>query len=405
MSAEDEVSQWMEAVSGAGWNWYVKYLAGNDTFRTSGHQAGPYVPKPVIFRLFPALNRPDRDNPRHRFHAAIDSHGMAAELTAIWYNNKLRGGTRDECRITGWGGIASPILDPEATGSLCLFAVNEEAGRDQDECRIWLCSTVDEENSVQGRIGPVEPGAGLLRDASGDDTRFTQGVAPDASCRLRPEDIPVHWRTSFPRASEVVGLAVERLAAARGKSPDERLVRRRACEFEIFRSVEEVVILPRIKEGFATVGLFVDCANSVTNRRKSRSGSSLELHARTIFDEEHLKYSHDQISEESKRPDFLFPSVDAYRNLQFDAAKLRMLGVKTTCKDRWRQVINEADRIPRKHLLTLQEGISPNQFKEMAKEGVVLVVPKSLHSKYDSEVRPHLLSFERFIDETRANCF
>ena len=26
-----------------------------------------------------------------------------------------------------------------------------------------------------------------------------------------------------------------------------------------------------------------------------------------------------------------------------------MLGVKTTCKDRWRQVLSEADRIPQKH--------------------------------------------------------
>jgi hypothetical protein len=30
-----------------------------------------------------------------------------------------------------------------------------------------------------------------------------------------------------------------------------------------------------------------------------------------------------------------------------------MLGVKTTCSDRWRQVLAEADRIQLKHLLTL----------------------------------------------------
>ncbi len=42
-----------------------------------------------------------------------------------------------------------------------------------------------------------------------------------------------------------------------------------------------------------------------------------------------------------------------------------MLAVKTTCKDRWRQILNEAQRIKPKHLLTLQEGVSHRQFDEM----------------------------------------
>ena len=35
-----------------------------------------------------------------------------------------------------------------------------------------------------------------------------------------------------------------------------------------------------------------------------------------------------------------------------------MLGVKSTRKDRWRQVLAEADRIDDKHLLTLETAIS-----------------------------------------------
>jgi hypothetical protein len=50
-----------------------------------------------------------------------------------------------------------------------------------------------------------------------------------------------------------------------------------------------------------------ELANAVTNRRKAGSGLSLELHARTIFDEEGLRYSHVEVSEGKKRPDFLFP--------------------------------------------------------------------------------------------------
>ncbi len=56
-----------------------------------------------------------------------------------------------------------------------------------------------------------------------------------------------------------------------------------------------------------------------------------------------------------------------------------MLAVKTTCKDRWRQILNEADKIHQVHLFTLREGVSLAQYREMRESGVRLVVPSSLH--------------------------
>lgn len=76
-----------------------------------------------------------------------------------------------------------------------------------------------------------------------------------------------------------------------------------------------------------------------------------------------------------------------------------MLAAKTTCKDRWRQILNEANRIPSKHLLTMQEGISLNQYSEMEQEGVILVVPKPLHKAYHKDIRHKLLTLETFIKE------
>lgn len=58
-----------------------------------------------------------------------------------------------------------------------------------------------------------------------------------------------------------------------------------------------------------------------------------------------------------------------------------MLAVKTTMKDRWRQILNEANRVEHKHLLTLQDGISETQFKEMVEAKVTLVVPKTIIEK------------------------
>ena len=79
-----------------------------------------------------------------------------------------------------------------------------------------------------------------------------------------------------------------------------------------------------------------------------------------------------------------------------------MLAVKTTCKDRWRQIISEADRINDIHLFTLQEGVSVNQYQEMRNAGVKLVVPSPLHRKYPEEIRGELISLADFIHETKA---
>ena len=73
-----------------------------------------------------------------------------------------------------------------------------------------------------------------------------------------------------------------------------------------------------------------------------------------------------------------------------------MLAVKTTMKDRWRQILNEANRVEQKHLLTMQEGISETQFREMIDAKVTLVVPKPIMEKFPSSVQPHLQTLESF---------
>lgn len=73
----------------------------------------------------------------------------------------------------------------------------------------------------------------------------------------------------------------------------------------------------------------------------------------------------------------------------------------TARHDRWRQVLNEADRIPVKHLLTLQEGVSEGQFREMTEAGVRLVVPAPLFGKLPETVPPHLQTLESFIGDVR----
>jgi len=70
---------------------------------------------------------------------------------------------------------------------------------------------------------------------------------------------------------------------------------------------------------------------------------------------------------------------------------------KTTCKDRWRQIINEANRIPNKHLFTLQQGISAGQLDEMETEQITLVVPAPYIKTYPQEKRNSIWTLHKFI--------
>jgi hypothetical protein len=398
-----DLLRWFGDVSGKHWIWYARYLSANDTGATGANQVGLYLPKFVFGTLFPTAASSTQLNPSVTFPSTVEREGVTRAVRAIWYNNRTLGrGTRNECRITGWGGRASPLQDSEATGSLVVFAFRLGATGDTEECRVWVCSDLVEEEIVLDWIGLVEPGAGTLISAAGQQLPDVRISEQDQPCALAIEQLPGTWLQVFPEAAELVSASVTRLPTVRALSPDERLVRRRDCEYSLFRAVEEAFTLPRVRQGFATVDSFIAFAGAVTNRRKARSGRSLELQAVQILQEESIQYSHGEVSERGKRPDFIFPSIQRYQEPSWSTDRLRMLAAKTTCKDRWRQVIDEADRIPVKHLLTLQQGVSEMQFDQMEAARVRLVVPHSLHRSYPEAVRPRLLTLSGFLSEAAA---
>lgn len=65
-------------------------------------------------------------------------------------------------------------------------------------------------------------------------------------------------------------------------------------------------------------------------------------------------------------------------------------------------MLNEADRIPSKHLFTLEDGISPNQFREMTDAGVRLVVPEEHFVRFKPSIRSRLTSLGNFIEDIKA---
>src|SRR5271168_937332 len=133
-----DLTDWLEQFSGPEFIWFVKRLSGNDTLATQAHQAGPYIPKEFLFEIFPDLNRPDAENPDLTFPLFLDSHSDTREIRAVWYNNRLRGGTRNEARLTGFGGASSALLDAESTGALTVFAFRIVPGSNATECHVWV---------------------------------------------------------------------------------------------------------------------------------------------------------------------------------------------------------------------------------------------------------------------------
>jgi len=180
-------------------------------------------------------------------------------------------------------------------------------------------------------------------------------------------------------------------------NPDVLLMEWYETEELLFRTLEKKLINERLVQPFISSEEFIEFAKSIMNRRSARAGFALENHVETILIQKGIQFTRGAMTENKSKPDFIFPSIEKYRNLQFPSDFLTVLAVKSSCKDRWRQALAEADRISNiKHLLTLEPSISSNQTTEMKARNLQLVVPLKLHSTFSSTQQKWLWSFEKF---------
>lgn len=189
--------------------------------------------------------------------------------------------------------------------------------------------------------------------------------------------------------------------------PDRALIAWLEREEQMFRRLERRIVAERISGGFASpdgadVDGFLSFSLSVQNRRKSRAGQALEHHLEAIFTAHAIRYARGAETENKNKPDFLFPGPAEYCDPHFPASRLTMLGAKSTLKDRWRQVLSEAERIEAKHLITLEPGISENQTIEMQAKNLQLVLPRSLHETFKITQRQWLMDIASFLDLVKS---
>jgi type II restriction enzyme len=367
-------------------NAILKFISPNDVNVTGAHQTGFYLPKAVWEMYTP--NAPTKgQNSKHDVSIEWQD-GLKTQSVVTWYGQ----GTRSEYRLTRFG-RGFPYLIPDNVGDLLVLIP-----KSLSEFSAYVLDLEEDIEEIMAALG-VQPferwavyrngAATIIEDTDECLERLFQGFASKYS--------------NFP-AGQIFSDAVHEMLAQCLKeigtfSADDRLTKYYETEYRLFRLVERQICQSEIGRLFKDVDDFLKTAASIMNRRKSRAGHSLENHVDYIL--EQSKIPHEMQPDIDGKPDIVIPNHDAYLDKTFPLEKLFIVGVKTTCKDRWRQVLNEGKRVPNKHILTLQQGISTNQLTEMHKAGVTLIVPKNIQSDYPSGHSLTILSVEDFMSSVK----
>lgn len=342
-----------------------------------------------------------------------DEHRVTAKGMLTWYDARRNHPTRTEYRLyyrtTAVSDMASAgdslfICVKNDDTVLCIIAQKDATITSQ---LYWL---FDIENKVEGRFVQNTE----LTTDSGQLEFVARTILQQIGVTYKEDDeedlLPpllalcggqFPKTTIFSEFARSLVVGVDPIA-----DPDNTLTRWYDMEEKLFFLLEQHIVRERLKDGFVVNGDvdvegFMRFSLSVQNRRKSRAGLSLENHIVALLQANHIQFSHTPVTENKSKPDFLFPGIEQYRRQEFPAQYLTMLGSKSTCKDRWRQVLSEADRIERKHLLTLEAAISVNQTNEMQYNKLQLVVPGSIHGTYTEQQQAWLYTVKDFLGEVR----
>lgn len=361
----------------------VKFISANDAGATGAHQAGFYLPKSA-WQLYSA-HAPVKGKTLDESVEILWHHEQVTQSRITWYGDK----TRSEYRLTRFG-RRFPFLNEDRVGD--LFMLVPEGKR---RFCAYVLDSDDDIADVLNFLGlDLSAGWAIYHNGS------ARLEAPE-NCVARACLDFARSHSRFPtgdvfsdRAAEVLDECHPELV---DESLDERLLRTLDIEYRLFRAVERSVCAKDIGRPFADVDDFLRVASTIMNRRKSRAGRSLENHVSKALERSGIPFDL-RVREIQGAPDLVIPSVDAYFDPAVGREKVFVVAAKTTCKDRWRQVLNEAPLAPRKYLLTTQPGISDGQVREMTEAKVALIVPQQLHSHFPPKARARLMTVRAFVD-------
>jgi len=369
---------------------FCKFISANDAGSTGAHQSGFYIPLDSWSILFetPGAKGANKD----KFVTIKWQDDFETDSRLIYYGQ----GTRNEYRITRFG-RGFPFLNPDHVGD--LFVLIQISS---DYYHAYIIESDDEIESFLSSLNLSATQTNRLIDTT--DLKVLSPPTLEALFQQYIQELLVEFPETIlisRKARELYHLVYGNKA----QRPDNLLLNWLETEYSLFKAIENDRYKQRISSPFDSVEELVMCANTMLNRRKSRAGKSLEHHLAEMFQIYQLQYGSQVVTEANKKPDFIFPGGDEYHDQSFNRDKLVFLGVKTTCKDRWRQILNESEVIKQKHLFTLQQGISENQLAEMYRHDVVLVVPKPYVSSFPGAFRDKIMTLEGFMSMVRTKCY
>ena len=213
----------------------------------------------------------------------------------------------------------------------------------------------------------------------------------------------------LPTTREMATAAVE-IVRRRGKwpdDPDSYLSAALGAETDLYYGIETEIQSARLSnlmETQPTVTDVIDFAMGVQQSRRSRRGQSLQNHFAAVLANQKIPFTAQCRTESGETPDFVVPSCDRYHDQAYPADRLRMVACKSTAKERWRQVLHEAARIPEKYLLTLDADLTQSTVAAMASAGVLPFLPHEILDGYygSNPARSALGSVGDLMDHLRA---
>lgn len=371
-------------------NSFCRFISANDTGQTGSHQSGFYMPKNVVPMMFE--NPGKKGTNIDRFIKIKWQNEFETDSRFVYYGNL----SRNEYRLTRLG-RRFPYLSEDNVGDLLILSHIEGENyegyvlsTDEDIEDFFASFNISPNNTNQliDKTLTIQPEKSLLTCF----LAYLKSLNIDfpSTIELATQARNCHNSAFSTKSDEII------------KHPDTIILAWVTAEYDLFKTIESDRYKEKLTTPFTKVDDLASFALSILNRRKSRAGKSLEHHLAEIFTISGLSYETQIKTEENKTPDFIFPGISEYRNPEYDVNKLTFLASKTTCKDRWRQILNEADRLPEKHLFTLQQGISSNQLKEMTKYGVHLVVPEKYITFFPISYHEKILSLKKFINMVKS---
>lgn len=355
---------------------YGKFLAPNDTKQTGSHQAGFLISVEAGRHWLAPVGTGIAERA-----VTVHWHAMGHDLTT---QSRLKYyASKREYRITQLG-PRFPLREGYLAGSLFLCIPERSPS-----FHVFLFQDSDAIDDLLAGL--------LLSPADLPKVWTSRRVHPDTLI----DDFVQSIGPTFPDTETMarVGRGIaNRINPLLGRMRwDDQLLEWVRIEYEVFRAVERRFFLQENATQWADVDCFLATANSMMNRRKARAGRSLEHHVAAVLTRSGIPFTPQAPTENGHVADFLMPSADSYHSASFPPSQLVFLATKTTCKDRWRQILTETTKIPVKHLLTLQQTLSSDQLQQMHHSSVCLVVPQTYHTGYPAVSGAHVWSVDDFV--------